>query len=229
MWGDGGNVSGEFGVLGTSDNGPGGVFETSTSTYYALAAQNSAVGGYPFIAINLATGGSCQVDPSGNLGCSGTKNAIVPIDGGKRKVAMSAVESPQNWFEDFGSARLSSGSAAVALDPDFIQTVNTGLEYHVFLTPNGDCKGLYISNRTAASFEVHELGGGSSSVEFSYRIVALRKKYEAVRFADHTNDPDPRKMMEGMKNHAAQSASPSGKNPMPSSPLHAAKLAPDKK
>jgi len=229
VWGDGGNVSGEFGVLGTSDNGPGGVFETSTSTYYALAAQNSAVGGYPFIAINLATGGSCQVDPSGNLGCSGTKNAIVPIDGGKRKVAMSAVESPQNWFEDFGSARLSSGSAAVALDPDFIQTVNTGLEYHVFLTPNGDCKGLYISNRTAASFEVHELGGGSSSVEFSYRIVALRKKYEAVRFADHTNDPDPRKMMEGMKNHAAQSASPSGKNPMPSSPLHAAKLAPDKK
>jgi hypothetical protein len=90
--------------------------------------------------------------------------------------------------------------------------------YHVFLTPNGDCKGLYISNRTAASFEVHELGGGSSSVEFSYRIVALRKKYETVRFADHTHDPDPRQMMEHM-NSARPQASPAA------APASAKKLA----
>ena len=29
----------------------------------------------------------------------------------------------------------------------------------------------------------------------------MRKNYENVRFADHTNDPDPRKKMEKMKQH----------------------------
>ena len=40
------------------------------------------------------------------------------------------------------------------------------MEYHVFLTPNGDCKGLYIAAKTPTSFEVRELGGGTSSVRF---------------------------------------------------------------
>jgi hypothetical protein len=54
------------------------------------------------------------------------------------------------------------------------------------LTPKGDCKGLYVSNESADSFEVHELGGGTSSVAFDYRIVAKRNGYENVRLADHT-------------------------------------------
>ena len=62
------------------------------------------------------------------------------------------------------------------------------MDYKVFTEPDGDCKGLYVTNKTATSFEVHELGGGTSSVEFDYRVMAVRKKYEAVRFADHTHD-----------------------------------------
>jgi hypothetical protein len=131
-------------------------------------------------------GQSCAIDVNGNLSCTGTKNAIVPVDEGKRYVAMSAVESPQNWFEDAGSAQLVNGAAVVGLDPDFIQTVNTAKEYQVFLTPYGDCKGLYVTNRIAGSFEVHELGGGTAGIGFGYRIMALRKNYENVRFADRT-------------------------------------------
>jgi hypothetical protein len=130
-----------------------------------------------------------------NLNCTGAKNAVVPIDGGKRTVAMSAIESPQNWFEDAGSTRLVNGAAVVAMDPEFLQTVAPQVEYQVFLTPYGDCKGLYVTNRTAASFEVHELGGGTASVSFGYRIMALRKNYENVRFADHTHDLDGHKRM----------------------------------
>lgn len=125
----------------------------------------------------------------------GTKNAVVPIDGGARKVAMSAIESPMNRFEDFGSAQLSSGSAVVVIDPEFARTVNTTTDYMVIPVPNGDCKGLYVANKTLTSFEVRELGGGTSSIHFDYRIVVLRKNYENVRFADHTNDPDPTKML----------------------------------
>jgi hypothetical protein len=42
---------------------------------------------------------------------------------------------------------------------------------------------------------VRELGGGTSSLNFGYRIMALRKNYEHVRFADHTHDLDGHKRM----------------------------------
>jgi len=63
----------------------------------------------------------------------------------------------------------------------FLATINTEVPYHVFVTPLGDCNGLYVTNKTTDSFEVHELGGGTSDVAFDYRIVALRKDYEEVR------------------------------------------------
>jgi hypothetical protein len=164
---------------------------SGTSFFYSLAihATNPASAG-PLYAYNDATGDGCAVDSSGDLSCTGTKNAVVPVDGGARRVALSAIESPQNWFEDFGSAQLVHGVAVVTLDPTFLQTINAEMDYKVFPVPDGDCKGLYVTNKTATSFEVHELGGGASSVSFDYRITALRRKYENVRFADHTHDRD---------------------------------------
>jgi hypothetical protein len=76
--------------------------------------------------------------------------------------------------------------ATIALEPTFAQTVDATSDYHVFLTPQGDCRGIYVSNKSAAGFEVHELGGGQSSVAFEYRIVALRRGYENVRLDDKT-------------------------------------------
>ncbi len=98
-------------------------------------------------------------------------------------------------FEDAGSSELVNGAAVVSIDPEFAQTANTAREYQVFLTPYGDCKGLYVNNRTANSFEVHELGGGTASLSFGYRIMALRKDYENIRFADHTHDHDRLQLM----------------------------------
>lgn len=80
-----------------------------------------------------------------------------------QEVALAAIESPKNWFEDFGAEHLSNGVALIQLEPDYAQTINTKLEYHLFVTPNGDCKGLYVTRKTESSFEVHELGGGTSS------------------------------------------------------------------
>jgi hypothetical protein len=190
-WGDGGPndaTSGlaNYGVLGTTDNKAAGIFDNNGAGYYTLFGFNFATGstGFPWAAFN-GDGSGCSIDTVGDLSCNGTKNAVVPVDGGKHQVAMSAIESPNVWFEDFGSAELRGGVAVVRLDAKFIQTVNTKQEYHVFLTPNGDCKGLYIHQKSADSFEVRELGGGSASVKFDYRITALRKGYEKNRFVDH--------------------------------------------
>jgi hypothetical protein len=204
VWGDGG-TNDEVGVVGTADDYVAGYFiNNSPGGYDTFLAEAESSASAPFVAIDDATGGICDVDGNGNLNCTGSKNAVVPIDGGARTVALSAIESPKNWFEDFGSAQLVNGAAVVALDAEFTQTVNTGEEYQVFLTPYGDCKGLYVSNRTSNSFEVHELGGGSASLSFGYRITALRRNYESIRFADHTHDLDAlKRMRERMRmNHA---------------------------
>jgi hypothetical protein len=192
VWGDGGPggvYNPSAGVIGTINDGNAGVFE------------NNSPSGWPTIIIQgddpnhtgnlLEAWGingvfNCLISSKGDLSCTGTKNAIVPLDGGKRTVALSAIESPVNWFEDAGSAQLVNGRAVVSLDPDFVQTVNTTRDYKVFPVPTGDCKGLYVINKTATSFEVRELGGGTSNVTFDYRIMALRRNYEDVRFDDRT-------------------------------------------
>jgi hypothetical protein len=194
VWGDGSNITG-YGVIGTVDDGFAGLFENnSPDGYETLFVEALDGASLPFYAAG-PNDKYCEIDSVGDLGCTGTKNALVPIDGGKRTVAMSAIESPQNWFEDFGSALLAGGVAIVRLDPDFIQTIDTEMDYKVFPVPNGDCKGLFVTHKTPTSFEVRELGGGTSSVSFDYRITAVRKNYENVRFADHTHDLDGHKRM----------------------------------
>lgn len=121
----------------------------------------------------------CYITEAGNLACSGTKSAVVEVNQEARK--LYAIESPEVWFEDFGSARLENGQAEVSIDEIFAATVNLGVDYHVFLTPLGDCQGLYVAEKTPAGFGVRELGGGTASIEFDYRLVAKRAGYETQR------------------------------------------------
>jgi len=90
------------------------------------------------------------------------------------------MESPDHWFEDFGSAKLARGRSVVKLDANFAKVIKRG-DYRVFLTPEGDCRGLYVRRKSTNRFEVRELMGGKSSVAFSYRIVGRRKDIKQQR------------------------------------------------
>jgi len=109
----------------------------------------------------------------GNILVTGAKSAVVPFPNGTRRV-LYCMESPELWFEDFGTAKLKSGRALVKLDADFAKVIRSG-DYRVFVTPEGDCRGLYVHRKRANTFEVRELGGGKSNIAFSYRIVGRRK------------------------------------------------------
>ncbi len=138
----------------------------------------------------------CHIDEAGNLQCDGdmqfdgTKSASVQIAEEER--LLYAVESPGVWFEDFGSGALAGGQGTVTIEPLFAQSVNLGAAYHVFLTPLGDCNGLYVAEKTATGFTVRELNGGTASVAFDYRIVAKRAGYEDLRLelASPTTDEE---------------------------------------
>jgi len=115
---------------------------------------------------------------NGSFTATGSKSALVETASyGKRK--LYAVESPENWFEDFGSAKLTGGQVIIELDRIFIETVNTEVQYHVFLTPNGDCT-PYVTQKTSFSFKVVS-HGEEPNCAFDYRVVAKRKGYEQAR------------------------------------------------
>ncbi len=122
-----------------------------------------------------------NLNVGGSLSVVGRKSSLVETASYGRRL-LYAVESPENWFEDFGKAQLIRGQAVVELDPIFVETVSTENDYHVVLTPKGDCRGLYVAKQTATSFEVREVKKGRSNVAFDYRIVARRKHYEKERF-----------------------------------------------
>jgi hypothetical protein len=207
VWGD---SSADYGVLGTVDEGDSIVGFNSSEPFATGYFQNDETASLTapvLVTVGGNVGGACMFDVSGDMYCSGSKSAVVPVDNGARKVAMYAMESPKNWFEDFGSARLSNGSAAIAFEATFAQTVNVGT-YHVYLTPNGDCKGLYVSQKAAGGFEVRELGGGKSSIAFDYRIVAERRGFENIRMADKTELFRPGVMLKKAKRRSSPLRAP---------------------
>ena len=121
-----------------------------------------------------------HIDEDGNTWSAGTMAAQVDTeDYGAR--TLYAMQSPEVWVEDFGTAQLVQGQAIVPIEPTFLQTINRRQAYHVFLTALGDCHGLYVADKGPNSFEVRELGGGTADVAFDYRIVAKRLSYEALR------------------------------------------------
>jgi hypothetical protein len=154
------------GVLGTSTNLAGvvGCSQTQIGVYGETGATDGNYAGYfkgnLFVSGHIATG-------------TGIMDSIVPFSDGSRRL-MHCMESPEHWFEDFGAAKLKRGRAVVKLDADFAKTIRTS-DYRVFLTPEGDCGGLYIKSKRGDGFEVRELQGGTSNVAFSYRIVGRRR------------------------------------------------------
>jgi hypothetical protein len=74
--------------------------------------------------------------------------------------------------EDDGEAQLVNGRAFVPIDARFGDTIDRRASYLVFVTPEGDCNDLFVTQKSANGFVVREMRGGRSSLAFQYRIVA---------------------------------------------------------
>jgi hypothetical protein len=183
-----------YGVYGRNSSTAGtavlGWAIASTGTNYGVLGRTSSTDGYGVYYI-------------GSLGGTGTKSAIVDTqDYGWR--ALYAMESPQNWFEDFGQATLTAGQVVVSIEPIFAQTVNLKKPYHVFLTPMGDCS-LYVSDRSGTAFTVRAHEGASCEISFDYRIIAPRLGYEDLRLKPAA---DPKAVTASMAPSEPQAPSP---------------------
>ncbi len=176
-----------FGVYGRSDSS-GGAGVMAYNYWYGVGLRAQSYGGDiiqgysgdPFAPDEALR---FRVDNSGNLWASGTKSAMVQTQNyGSR--SLYAIESPEVWFEDFGTGQLVNGEATVFFDPIFAQTVSLTETYHVYLTPLSDeAVVLFVTEKGPTSFTVRgvTLDGRPANAAFDYRIVAKRRGYENVR------------------------------------------------
>jgi hypothetical protein len=119
------------------------------------------------------------VDNAGNVHAHSFTADLAAANG--QKLVTYAPQVSQPVIEDFGEAELTSGSGYVHLENHFASTMAQG-SYLVFITPEGDNHGLYVSQKSANGFAVRESQGGHSTLAFSYRIVAKPFGSQATRF-----------------------------------------------
>jgi hypothetical protein len=100
------------GVLGVGVDNPG-VLGVSTNHIGVFGQATKNYAGY-FVGDAYITGTVTAL----------VKNAVVPFHDGSQRV-LHCMESPEHWFEDFGSARLKGGRATVKLDVDFAKVVSS--------------------------------------------------------------------------------------------------------
>ena len=156
--------------------GPGPNEETfvlsDTANYSSEAATNGSdanVSGDLYVSGEVYTDCSAFPATSGSA-CNYNPQVRTTSSGTKLRSYSNSQSLPT--MEDFGEAQLVNGQAQVSLEPAFASTIDRHRSYLVFVTPEGDCHGLYVANKSANGFAVRELMSGRSSVAFEYRIVA---------------------------------------------------------
>ena len=124
---------------------------------------------------------------------TGSVATIVDTPEGGR-VNMFCPEAPEILFEDHGQGRLVNGEAIIELDPIFTHNivVNEKHPLRVYVQLEGDCNGVYVTNKSLEGFSVKELAKGNSNVAFSYHVVANRKDELAKNGTVNSKNADVR-------------------------------------
>jgi hypothetical protein len=160
------------GVRASSSSGTGVVAEGGK--FGLIASANLPGGVAARFDGNVVVNGSFTVS-------GGAKSAAVSFpDGSHRR--LYCVESPENWFEDFGIGKLVNGQSHVKLDTEFVSVINSDA-YHVFITEYEDNNGLFVTERTSTGFIVRATRPKANGT-FSYRVVAKRKDNVGGRFEE---------------------------------------------
>jgi hypothetical protein len=162
------------------------------------------------------------------------KSCMVPGLNGENRI-MFCTEAPEYIFQDLGTAQLVNGFCHVEIDPILSKNIFVD-ETHplrVFVTLEGDCKGVYVTNKTATGFDVIELDGGHSNAQFSWQLNANRSDtkdangnvesaYSQARFPV---GPD---RVNSVKNNTVQVATPEAGYSAPAKPAGGAVPVPHK-
>lgn len=169
-------------------------------TYIGLLGRSPAGGSttYPLVLTDQNANDLFWVDDGGNVNYHGGLYQFSRVNGGATVKSFGARTSSPT-IEDTGTAQLVNGAAVVRLDSTFAASIDTSSAYRVFLTPDGDTRGLFVASKTSTGFVVRETQGGRATLSFDYRIVATSYGQAGQRMAVAS--------LAGMP-HSAQPAAP---------------------
>ena len=89
-------------------------------------------------------------------------------------------ETPTPYFGDIGTAKTDeNGEALISIDDIFDETVNTNVEYSVFLQKEGQGD-LWVDEKSHSYFIVK----GTPNLKFSWEVKAVQKGFELFRLDD---------------------------------------------
>lgn len=148
--------------------------------YFSGGNEDINTPSYAYVGMRYRTNGN----GSGTIGGSGQDYKIIGtgsvstlIDGpdGNPRV-MFAPEAPEILFQDFGIGQLVNGVARINIDPILKESIYVDAQnpLKVYVTLEGDCNGVYVTEKSGNGFTVKELQGGTSNAAFSWQIVASR-------------------------------------------------------
>jgi hypothetical protein len=179
--GTGAGVSGNgenFGVVGYGGTSASANVNDKWGGYFEFASAAN-VNGFAYV------GGRTTNIDYGILS-NGTKSTMVKDDNGNNRV-LFCTEAPEVLFQDFGTGQLINGIAHIYMDPLFAKSISAEKQIRVFIQLEGDCKGVFVKNKSNNGFDVVELQNGNSNVSFTWQVIGNRANtYDAS--GNLTND-----------------------------------------
>lgn len=118
----------------------------------------------------------------GSLSVAGTKNRIIDTENYDTR-KQYCYETATPYFGDIGSGCTdNTGKCYIDINDIFSETVNTGVEYQVFLQKEGQGD-IWVEEKTDSYFVVK----GTENLKFSWEIKAIQKDYEFERLEKFDN------------------------------------------
>lgn len=177
-----GNPGYTIGVQGTSNSSNQDAFAVAG---FAFCGTNTRAGGY-FESFNYTPGASQAYAYVGTtVGGTARKitgtNAVSEIIPTAKhgRIMLTCPESPEYWYQDYGTVRLVDGRAHIDLDPILADIVMVNEQYpiRVFATPVDmtNFNGISMMNRTERGFDIVELNGGNHTGTIEYQLIVKPK------------------------------------------------------
>lgn len=148
----------------------GGVIEDPT--LLIEAASSSRIAFYN----SFSSSDEDEIRLNGNLEVFGTKSRVARTENFSDRL-LYCYETPTPMFGDLGCGKTNDrGIAIVDIDPAFSETINSGIEYQVFLQKEGDGD-IWIEEKDTEYFMVK----GTPNLKFSWELKCIQKHYEHLR------------------------------------------------
>ena len=120
--------------------------------------------------------GEDEIKLQGNLEVRGTKSRVARTENFSDRL-LYCYETPTPMFGDLGCGKTNDrGIVIVDIDPEFSETINSGIEYQVFLQKEGDGD-IWVAEKEESYFTVR----GTPNLKFSWEVKCIQKSFEHLR------------------------------------------------